>query len=453
MSTPDRRGMMHLGAFVHETGQHVAAWRHPGAHAEAGTNLSLMIDVVRTAERGKFDFLFLADSAAVNLLGHRDARGRMGKVVKFEPITLLSALAAVTSHLGLVATASTTYAEPYTLARQFASLDQISGGRAGWNVVTSNNESEAFNHGRDAHPAHADRYDRAIEFAEIVQGLWDSWEDDAFIRDQASGVYFDPEKMHALNHRGRHFSVRGPLNVARSPQGRPVLVQAGASDTGRDVAARIAELVFTAQTTFEQAREFYGDLVARLPRFGRPRGAVKIMPGLYPVVGRTEAEAREKFDALQSLIDPSVGLAVLADTIGVPDLAKYPLDGPVPEMPDTNGPLSRQRLLLEAARRDRLTLRELCLLNAGPRGHVLICGTARQVADEMEHWFVNEAADGFNVMPAWLPGSLDDFVDLVIPELQRRGLFRTEYAGRTLRENLGLPYPVHPKQGVAMVAE
>jgi FMN-dependent oxidoreductase (nitrilotriacetate monooxygenase family) len=447
---------MNLGAFIHETGQHVAAWRHPGAYAESGTVFAQAVDVARTAERGKFDLLFLADSAAVSVFGSHEAKGRMGKTVKFEPITLLSALAAVTSHLGFVATCSSTYNEPYTLARQFASLDRISGGRAGWNLVTSNNEAEAFNHGRDKHISHADRYDRAAEFAEVVQGLWDSWDEDAFIRDQASGIYFDPSKMHALNHKGKHFQVRGPLNVARSPQGRPVLIQAGASDTGRDLAAHLAEVVFTAQTTFEQAREFYGDVVNRLPRFGRTQQEVKILPGLYPVVGRTEAEAKEKFDFLQSLIQPSVGIAVLEHTIGVANLSQYPLDGPVPEMGDTNGPLSRQRLLLEAARRDKLTLWELCLLNAGPRGHLLTIGTPEQIADVMEHWFLNGAADGFNVMPAWLPGSLNDFVDMVIPELQRRGLFRTEYEGTTLRENLGLPKPVSryaKTSSVPMVAE
>lgn len=451
-TTPPRR--MSLGAFVHETGQHVAAWRHPGAHAESGTVFAHAVDFARTAERGKFDLLFLADSAAVSVFGSPEAKGRMGKTVKFEPITLLSALAAVTSRLGLVATCSSTYNEPYTLARQFASMDQISGGRAGWNLVTSNNEAEAFNHGRDKHVSHADRYDRAAEFAEVVTGLWDSWEDDAFTRNQESGVYFDPRKMHTLNHKGNHFQVKGPLNVARSPQGRPVLVQAGASDTGRDLAARLAEVVFTAQTTFEQAKEFYTDVVARLPRFGRTQNDVRILPGIYPVVARTESEAKEKFDFLQSLIHPSVGISVLEHTIGVANLSQYPLDGPVPEMGDTNGPLSRQRLLLEAARRDKLTLWELCLLNAGPRGHLLTVGTPEQIADVMEHWFRNGAADGFNVMPAWLPGSLNDFVDMVIPELQRRGLFRTDYEGTTLRDHLGLPRP--PSRyatSVPMVAE
>lgn len=453
MTQPALRRMMKLGAFVHETGQHVAAWRHPGAYTGSGVDFAQAVDVARTAERGKFDLLFLADGAAVSTFGSEEARGRMGKVVKFEPITLLSALAAVTHHLGLVATASTTYTEPYTLARQFASLDQISGGRAGWNLVTSNNEAEAFNFSRTEHVPHTDRYERAVEFAEVVRALWDSWDDDAFIRDTVSGKFFDPAKLHTLNHHGRHFSVRGPLNVARSPQGRPVLVQAGASDTGRELAARTAELVFTAQTTFEQGTEFYGDVRSRLARYGRSADAVKIMPGFYPVVGRTESEAREKFEILQSLIHPSVGVAVLEQTIGVRDLDQYPLDGPVPDVTDTNGPLSRQRLLLDAARRDNLTLRELCLLNAGPRGHLMAIGTPTQIADVMEQWFCNGAADGFNVMPAWLPGSLTDFVDLVIPELQRRQLFRTEYEGMTLRDNLGLPRPVNRWQVVREAAE
>jgi FMN-dependent oxidoreductase (nitrilotriacetate monooxygenase family) len=435
--------MMHLGAFVHETGQHVAAWRHPGAHMHSGVSFAEMTETAQIAERGKFDFLFLADSAAVNTSGSADSRSRMGKVVKFEPMTILAALAAVTRHLGFVATATTTFNEPYTLARQFASLDQISGGRSGWNLVTSNNEGDALNYSREQHMAHADRYERAIEFADVVRGLWDSWEADAFIRDRDSGVYFDPDKQHVLNHTGKHFQVKGPLNVACSPQGRPILVQAGASGTGRDVAARLAEVVFTAQTTFEQGKEFYADVRARLPKFGRAQEEVVIMPGFYPVVAPSQSEAQEKYDYLQSLIQKPVGIAILEHTIGVKGLDKLPLDGPVPEMADTNGPLSRQRLLLEQARRDKLTFWELCLANAGPRGHVLSIGTPVQVADEMEHWFKGGAADGFNVMPAWLPGSLKDFVDMVIPELQRRGLFRKEYEAMTLRDNLGLPRPVN----------
>lgn len=443
MPAQTKQRMMHLGAFVHETGQHVAAWRHPDAHYHSGTSFADMVETAQLAEKGKFDFLFLADTAAVNLEGSADVRGRMGKVVKFEPMTILSALAPLTKHLGFVATSTTTFNEPYTLARQFASLDQISGGRAAWNLVTSNNEQDALNYSRTEHLAHSDRYERAIEFAEVVTGLWDSWDADAFIRDKESGVFYDTAKMHVLNHKGKHFQVRGPLNVACSPQGRPVLVQAGASGTGRDVAARLAEVVFTAATTFDQAKEFYTDVMARLPRFGRSQDAVKVMPGFYPVVAATQSEAQEKYDYLQSLIQKPVGISILEHTIGVHDLDKLPLDGPVPEMPDTNGPLSRQRLLLEQAKRDKLTFWELCLANAGPRGHALSIGTPKQVADEMEHWFLDGAADGFNVMPAWTPGSLKDFVDLVIPELQRRGLFRTEYEAMTLRENLGLPKPVN----------
>ena len=447
--------MMHLGAFVHETGQHVAAWRHPDAHYHSGVRFQDMVEVAQLAERGRMDFLFLADSAAVDLEGNPDARGRMGKVVKFEPMTILAALAAVTKHLGFVATSTTTFNEPYTLARQFGSLDMISGGRSGWNLVTSNNEQDALNYSRDQHMTHGDRYERAIEFAEVVQGLWDSWDADAFIRDKDSGVFYDVSKMHPLHHKGKHFQVRGPLNVAPSPQGRPVLVQAGASGTGRDVAARLAEIVFTAQTVFEQGREFYADVMARLPRFGRTPDEVKVMPGFYPVVAPTASEAQEKYDYLQSLIQVPVGIAVLEHTIGVHDLDQLPLDGPVPEMHDTNGPLSRQRLLLDQARRDKLTFWQLCLANAGPRGHVLSIGTPSQVADEMEHWFRDGAADGFNVMPAYLPGSLKDFVDLVIPELQHRGLFRKEYEGMTLRENLGLPKPIsrHHLQRLAGAAQ
>src|SRR3954462_3180045 len=326
MPEAKHKRMMHLGAFVHETGQHVAAWRHPDAHYHSGARFADMVETAQLAERGKMDFLFLADSAAVDLKGSADSRGRMGKVVKFEPMTILSALAAVTKNLGFVATSTTTFNEPYTLARQFASLDAISGGRSGWNLVTSNNEQDALNYSRDQHMGHGDRYERAIEFAEVVQGLWDSWDEDAFIRDKESGVFYDTTKMHVLNHKGEHFQVRGPLNVACSPQGRPVLVQAGASGTGRDVAARLAELVFTAATTFEQAKEFYDDVRTRIPRFGRSQDQVKVMPGFYPVVAATASEAQEKYDFLQSLIQKPVGISILEHTIGVHGLDKLPLE-------------------------------------------------------------------------------------------------------------------------------
>jgi alkanesulfonate monooxygenase SsuD/methylene tetrahydromethanopterin reductase-like flavin-dependent oxidoreductase (luciferase family) len=302
---PQKR-MMHLGAFVHETGQHVAAWRHPGAHARTGASFAEMVETAQLAERGKMDFLFLADSAAVSTAGSADQRGRMGKVVKFEPMTILSALAAVTRNLGLVATSTTTYNEPYTLARQFASLDQISGGRSGWNLVTSNNEGDALNYSREQHMAHADRYERAIEFADIVTGLWDSWDEDAFVRDKESGVNFDPAKQHVLDHKGAHFQVKGPLNVPCSPQGRPVVVQAGASGTGRDVAARLAEVVFTAQTTFEQGKEFYAGRAraggeVRSPAGGRA-GDAGLLPGGRNDAGRSAGEIRHP-----AVADPGAG--------------------------------------------------------------------------------------------------------------------------------------------------
>ncbi|MBS0518819.1 MAG: LLM class flavin-dependent oxidoreductase [Proteobacteria bacterium] len=433
---------LRLGAFMRPVSIHTAAWRYPGGTPDANFNLQALVQYAQTLERGRFDAFFMADHLAV-LNMPMEALKRSATVTSFDPLTLLPALSMVTKHLGLIATASTTFEPPYTIARRFASLDHISGGRAGWNIVTTSNPDAALNFGMDEQMEHDERYARAREFYDVVTGLWDSWADDAFIRDVESGIYFDPAKLHVLNHKGKHFKVRGPLNVACSPQGRPVLVQAGASGTGRDVAARLAEVVFTAQTTFEQGKEFYSDVMSRLPRFGRTPDEVKVMPGFYPVVAPTASEAQEKYDYLQSLIQKPVGLSILEHTIGVHHLDELPLDGPVPEMADTNGPLSRQRLLLEQARRDKLTLWELCLANAGPRGHVLSIGTPSQVADEMEHWFTGHAADGFNVMPAWLPGSLQDFVDLVIPELQRRGLFRKEYEGMTLRENLGLPKPLN----------
>jgi FMN-dependent oxidoreductase (nitrilotriacetate monooxygenase family) len=356
---------------------------------------------------------------------------------------LLSALAAVTEHVGLVATASTSFNEPYHIARKFASLDHISGGRAGWNLVTSSNEHEAKNFNRDKHFDHAERYERAIEFAEVVGGLWDSWEDDAFLRDKDQGRFFDPERRHVLDHKGRFFQVRGPLNVARSPQGHPVVVQAGSSEAGRDLAARTAEVIFTAQQTLEDAIDFYSDVKGRLAQYGRHPCDLKILPGVFPIVGRSESEAREKFEQLQALIDPKVGLALVSGLTGGFDLSGYPLDGPIPELPETNASKSRQLLTLELARRENLTIRQLYLRVAGARGHWQLVGTPAQIVDQLEERFVKGGADGYNVMPPVLPAGLDDFVELVIPELRRRGLFRSEYEGRTLRDNLGLRRPVN----------
>ncbi|MFM0594915.1 LLM class flavin-dependent oxidoreductase [Paraburkholderia dilworthii] len=431
-----------LGAFLMETGHHIAAWRHPDAQADGGLNFEHYAQVARIAEQARFDAIFFADSVSV-----RDTNlaslSRTARADHFEPLTLLSALSVVTRNIGLIATVSTTFNEPYNLARKFASLDHLGGGRSGWNLVTSSTESEALNFSFEQHPDHAVRYERAKEFYDVVAGLWDSWEDDAFSRDKQSGVYFDPDKLHVLNHRGKHFKVRGPLNVARSPQGWPVVVQAGASDAGKELAAQTAEVIFVAHQTLEEAQTFYRDIKSRLARYGRQPDHLKIMPGIFPVIGKTEAEARAKFDALQELIHPTVGLALLSNMSGGVDLSSYPLDRPVPDLPETNGGKSRQRLLLDLARRENLTIRELYLRIAGARGHQQVVGTPESIADQLQQWFEEEGADGFNIMSPWLPGGLGEFAELVVPELQRRGLFRTEYEGRTLRENLGLPRPVN----------
>jgi FMN-dependent oxidoreductase (nitrilotriacetate monooxygenase family) len=439
-----RTGQLRLGAFLYPSGHHIAAWRHPEAQADAGVNFRHYVKLAQAAEAAKFDLVFLADGVGtrgdnVEFL----SRTAHSYVAQFEPITLLSALAAVTEHVGLVATASTSFNEPYHIARKFASLDHISGGRAGWNLVTSSNEHEAKNFNRDKHFEHAERYERAIEFAEVVGGLWDSWEDDAFLRDKDQGRFFDPERRHVLDHKGRFFQVRGPLNVARSPQGHPVVVQAGSSEAGRDLAARTAEVIFTAQQTLEDAIDFYSDVKGRLAQYGRHPDDLKIMPGVFPIVGRSESEAREKFEQLQALIDPKVGLALVSGLTGGFDLSGYPLDGPIPELPETNASKSRQLLTLELARRENLTIRQLYLRVAGARGHWQLVGTPAQIVDQLEARFVKGGADGYNVMPPVLPAGLDDFVELVIPELRRRGLFRSEYEGRTLRDNLGLRRPVN----------
>ncbi len=444
---------MRLGAFLMTDGHHVAAWRAEGADDRAGTSFAHFRRLAQTAERAKFDAVFLADGNAVRN-DDPASLARTSRAISFEPLTLLSGLAAVTSRIGLVATASTTYNEPYNLARAFASLDVISGGRAAWNAVTSSTDAEALNFSRDKHPLHADRYGRAEEFIDVVRGLWRSWEDNAFPRDKASGIFFDPDKLHVLNHAGAHFRVRGPLNVGRSLQGHPVVVQAGASEAGRDLAARTAEVIFAAQITLADAVAFYADVKGRLARFGRQPEDLKIMPGAFPVVGHTLTEAEDKFAALQDRIHPAVGLSMLSGLSGGTDLSAYPLDGPVPDdLPETNGGKSRQALLLDLARRENLTIRQLYLCIAGARGHWQLVGTPAQIADALQERFEAYGADGFNIMPPTLPGGLDDFVELVVPELQRRGLFRTEYEGRTLRENLGLRFPVPTSQPAARAAE
>ncbi|MBD2329250.1 LLM class flavin-dependent oxidoreductase [Alkalinema sp. FACHB-956] len=432
---------LRLGAFIQATGHHVSAWRHPDAQIDAGLNFAHYKHIAQTAERGLFDAVFLADSPGV-WGGAPESQSRNGKIVHFEPVTLFSALSAVTERIGFIATASTTYEDPYTLARKFASLDYLSNGRAGWNVVTTGNENAAANFGLAHHPEHSQRYERAEEFVEVVKGLWDSWEDDAFIRDRESGIYFEPEKLHILNHQGKHFSVKGPLNVGRPPQGYPVIVQAGASEAGRDLAARTAEVIFTANQTLEDAQAFYADVKGRLAQYGRSPDDLKIMPGAFPIIGRTEAEAQEKYEFLQSLIHDEVAWGILRQYYKGVNLTQYSLDDPAPELPnDTNNNKSRLKLVADLATRGNLTLRQLYLALATARGHRTIIGTPEGIADQLEEWFNNGAADGFNIMPPILPTGLEDFVNLVIPVLQKRGLFRTEYEGKTLRENLGLRRP------------
>jgi N-acetyl-S-(2-succino)cysteine monooxygenase len=440
MSTSKRQ--IKLGAFIPPNGHHIAAWRHPSANANGGHDFQHYKQIAQAAEAAKFDAVFLADSAAVwGGDADRDTLAHSARGANFEPLTLLSALSAVTENIGLVATVTTTYNEPYHVARKFASLDHLSGGRAGWNLVTSANAAEAQNFGLDAHVEHGRRYERAEEFIDVVTGLWDSWEDDAFIRDTESGQYFHPEKLHILNHKGKHFSVRGPLNVARSPQGQPVRVQAGSSEPGKELAARTAEVVFTAHQTTADAQAFYADLKGRLAKYGRHPDQLKIFPGIFPVVAPTQAEAEAKFESIQNLTHPKVGLQLLSSMIGGFDLSHYDIDGPLPELPQSNLGKSRQALLLDLARRENLTIRQLYLRIAGARGHKQIVGTPQSIADLLQEWFENGAADGFNIMPPTLPGGLTDFIALVIPELRRRGLFRTEYEGKTLRENLGLARP------------
>ena len=438
-----RPGAMHLGALFHPTGNHVASWLHPGAQVDAGTNFAHYVQLAQTAERGKFDLLFLADAAATRDGDLQALRRWPQYMVFFDPLTLLAGLAAVTRAIGLVATATTSYNDPYTIARRLAALDHMSGGRAGWNVVTSSNTAEAGNYGREAHYGHAERYARADEFVDVVRGLLDSWDDDAFPRDRATAEYFDPAKLHTLDHVGPHFTVRGPLNMARPPQGQPVLAQASASETGLDMAARIAEIVFTPLHTLEAAQAFNRDLKARAAGYGRLPDSLKLMPGLNPIIGRTAAEARDKQAYLASLIHADVGRSILSTALGGVDLSQCDPDLPLP--PDLlaaglrNGRSEAHTVAAMAA--EEPTLRRLYQRFGSARGQRSIVGTPAGIADHMELWFRERGVDGFLIQPSVLPVDLDEFVDTVVPVLQERKLFRTDYQGGTLRENLGLDRP------------
>jgi FMN-dependent oxidoreductase (nitrilotriacetate monooxygenase family) len=444
--------MMKLGLFLAGPGQHIAAWRDPAAVPDAGQSLRHFVSLTQLGERALFDFAFTADTNATFGPDDVDAWKRTAVAHRIEPLTLLGALSAVTERIGLVATATTTYLDPFHVARLFASLDQLSEGRAGWNLVTSSAAAEALNFSRAAHLAHDDRYLRATEFVEVVLGLWDSWEDDAFVMDKQAGLFFDPAKLHMLHHKGPHFSVRGPLMMRRSPQGRPVIVHAGQSEAGRELAARAAEVVFSVETDIEKAREFHADLNRRAAGHGRPPGSIKIMPGVMAVIGGSRAEAEDRYERLQSLIPPELGLATLSDIVGM-DLSPFPVDGPLPEVPPSNSQQGRQKVVVEMARREGLTIRQLYQRTTGSRAHRTICGTATEIADSLEHWYTTGAADGFNILCPILPDGFVEFAELVVPELQRRGLFRTAYEGRTLRENLGLPRPPNRFAARPMAAE
>ncbi len=439
---------MRLGLFVNPTGHHQASWRHPDADADAGVSFSHYRRVAQTAERHCFDMLFLADNQGVRSTDPEAGRRVAQYVANFEPFTLLSALAAVTERIGLTCTASMTYNFPFQIARQFASLDFISSGRAGWNMVTSERD-EAPNFGIDDRADHDERYRRGDEVVRVCLGLWDSWEDGAFPRDKATGIFSDLEQLHRLDHAGEHVSVRGPLNVPRMPQGYPLLVQAGQSEAGRAFAARYADVMFTTLLLAERARELRDEMRERVAAHGRRPEEIALMPGLAVVTGPTPAAAAERFAELQDLLHPAVALSILSAKMGNADLRGYPLDRPLPRSAkpadDLGGGFERW---IELAEREGLTLRELALRGAGSRAGMQVVGSYAEVADLMQEWFQTGAADGFNVQPAYFPGMLDEFVGGVLPLLRERGLVRERYLGRTLRDHFGLARPPWNAGGV-----
>ncbi|MBB3111440.1 FMN-dependent oxidoreductase (nitrilotriacetate monooxygenase family) [Paenibacillus phyllosphaerae] len=432
-----RQGQLHLGAFLYFTGHHHAGWRHPSSGVEQMFDIRNYTRMAQTAEKGKFDMIFFADLLHLIYPSHA-AAGMM------DPIALLSALSMVTEKIGLTATMSTTYNEPYNTARKFATLDHISGGRAGWNIVTSQTDAEANNYGRDKHPEHGLRYEMAQEFVDVVTELWDSWDDDALVMDRASGQFADPAKLRQSDFKGQWYASKGPLNVPRPPQGYPVLIQAGSSGPGQDFAARIGEVIFTAQPSLASAQAFYKSVKAKLAEYGRDENSLKIMPGLSPIIGSTEEEARRRERELLDLIRPEEAVGFLSSMLQY-DLSGYPVDEQLPDIPDpvgaSNGMKSRVQLIMDLARNERLSVLELGRRLLGARGHLQFVGTPEQLADLIEKWFDSYGCDGFNIMPPVLPGNLDEFVDQVVPILQKRGLFREEYEGSTLREHLGLGRP------------
>ncbi len=429
---------LHLGAFMRPANIHTGAWRYPGGWADVNFNFSKIQQLTQKLEAGKFDSFFMADHMAVLNMPFKALR-RSHTITSFEPFTLLSALAVSTSRIGLAATASTTYDQAYHIARRFASLDHISNGRAAWNIVTTSNPDAAMNFGHKEHMDHATRYRRAREFYDVVTGLWDSFADDAIVRDVESGIFSDPDKIHVLDHHGEFLDVRGPLNIARPVQGWPVIVQAGASESGKQLAAETAEMIFTSLPNLTAARAFFADVKGRAEKLGRNRDHIKILPACMVILGDTKEEALKKRAVLDSLVHEDSCLPSLSIALGV-DASKFDLDGPLPQIPETEqSKTSRERAIM-IAKRDNLTVRQLAQ-RIGGYASLAMVGTVKSVADEMEEWLTMEGSDGFTVQFPYHPGGLYDFVDNLVPELQRRGIFRKEYEGATLRENLGLPRP------------
>ncbi len=439
---------MKLGFNIVANGAHVAGWRMPDAQANAAMDIRLWKQMAQAAERARIHFMFWADGIAVRHSARDDDELSFNpRIDVFEPLTLIGALSAVTERLGFVASASTTYNEPYHVARKFASLDYVTEGRVAWNVVTSWSEQEAFNFGLDAHVEHGQRYRRAQEFVDVVFGLWDSWEDDAFIRNKQSGRYFDPAKLHTLNHRGEFLRVAGPLNVARPIQGYPVIAQAGSSGPGQDLGARIADLIYTQQKTKQDAVAFYRTVKEHGAKAGRDPDSILVMPGILPVLGRSRAEAKDKFAQMQDMVHPQVGLPILAAVFG--DLSGHDLDGPLPApLAASNALKSGYDKLVALGREPGMTIRKLYQTQAGASGHLVFVGTAAEAADVMQDWFVGRGCDGWNLIPPFMPQPAIDCLELLVPELQRRGLFQTEYVGDgTLRGSLGLARPAFRSRG------
>lgn len=421
---------MHLAVFALGTGNHPAGWRINGASTR-NSDWDVMQSIARTAERGKFDLFFVADTLAMDPSDHP------AHISRFEPISLIAALSAITRDIGLGATVSTTFGAPYHVARALSSIDHISGGRAAWNVVTTSMNAAALNFNSDSLKDHDHRYEIAGEFVDVVRGLWDTWSENAIVADKETGIFVDPEKVRELNHNGKFYSVKGPLNIERSPQGHPLIIQAGGSSAGSNLSARVADIVFSVVQDPDAAKVAYDNLKNLAVSYGRREGDIRLLPGVMPIVGETNAEARIKLNQLQDWVTPTNAMTLVSQRIGH-DLSGYSLDEPVPDFPLTQKTQGFSETLLQLARKEKMTLRELYNVTAAARGHWVLCGTPASIADKLEEWFVEKRADGFMILPAYFPKAFDEFVDLVVPELQRRGLFRKDYEGATLRERMGL---------------